>query len=617
MSLPDVNENPSFRETLKLLGFGFNTAHKLIPVFFPCMLVNSFITAAQPLLVLFFSARILNELSGSRDLSNIILFVSLTVGLTFILSVIKAMLAREIDTRAGREQAMRRIHMMQAERFAAMDFAHTDNSAINEMLSRMDVVTRSTSRGLLYLYLIPAEAADSLFSLIFASLLLTGAFSAGIIVLSPLAVGAFILLFVIGLIIGFHLQTKEKDYLQGIVAYSAEINTLADYYSSYYIKSDKAAKDLRIYNQTAVIKDIYSRGYASKKWISFMNFMGKINGFQLGLLAAIGGGFYLLVGYNALNNDVAIGSIVQTVGAVSAMAAAIGMLISRLGMIYNNAPFLQPLSNYLSLPDILHTGENDVPKPDGYDHEIEFRNVSFRYPGVEVYALKNLNLKFIPGERLAVVGLNGSGKTTMVKLLCRLYDPTEGEILLDGINIKEFKLEQYAKIFSVVFQDFALFPLWLGQNVAVEDIYDDDRVNKCLDNAGFAERLENMPEGLNTFLYKEYDESGTQVSGGEAQKIALARALYKNAPVVILDEPTAALDPIAEYEVYTTFDKTIGSKTAVFISHRLSSCRFCQRVAVFERGELIQLGSHDDLLADSTGRYHELWEAQAGHYREG
>jgi ATP-binding cassette subfamily B protein len=334
-------------------------------------------------------------------------------------------------------------------------------------------------------------------------------------------------------------------------------------------------------------------------------------------LAAIGGGSYMLIGYSALGGAVPVGSIVQTVGAITAVATAIGTLISGFGSIYHNAPFIKPFKEYLTLPSFLHDGTKIVDLSNEHKHEIEFCNVSFRYPGSESFVIKNLSLKLNPTERLAVVGLNGSGKTTMIKLLCRLYDPTEGEILLDGVNIKQYDHKQYTALFSVVLQDSALFPLWLGQNVSVNDVYDVAGVRKSLDDAGFTERLEKMPDGLDTVMSKEYDEEGTQISGGEAQKIALARALYKNAPIVVLDEPTASLDPIAEYEVYTTFDKTIGNKTAIFISHRLSSCRFCKRIAVFEDGSLIQLNTHEALLADKSGRYHELWEAQASHYRQG
>jgi ATP-binding cassette subfamily B protein len=202
----------------------------------------------------------------------------------------------------------------------------------------------------------------------------------------------------------------------------------------------------------------------------------------------------------------------------------------------------------------------------------------------------------------------------MIKLLCRLYDPTEGEILLNGVNIQEYDFQAYRRLFSIVFQDFKLFPLSLGANVAISNTVDKEKALRCLKDAGFGERLEKLPLGLDTVLYKEFDEEGVQISGGEAQKIALARALYKDAGIIVLDEPTAALDPIAEFEVYSTFEKTIGSKTAVFISHRLSSCRFCHDIAVFDSGELVQRGSHEVLLSNADGLYAALWNAQAQHY---
>ena len=223
-------------------------------------------------------------------------------------------------------------------------------------------------------------------------------------------------------------------------------------------------------------------------------------------------------------------------------------------------------------------------------------------------------MKFSIGKRLAIVGENGSGKTTFIKLLCRLYDPTEGEILLNGIDIKKYNYDEYKAIFSVVFQDFALLPFTLGQNVAVGMNYDEKKVRRTLDNAGFTPRLKTMPNGLDTYLYKNFEEDGVEPSGGEAQKIALARALYKDAPFIILDEPTAALDPIAEFEVYSKMNEIVGDKTAVFISHRLSSCRFCNDIAVFHEGRLIQRGSHDDLVAEEANKYYELWNAQAQYY---
>ena len=210
--------------------------------------------------------------------------------------------------------------------------------------------------------------------------------------------------------------------------------------------------------------------------------------------------------------------------------------------------------------------------------------------------------------------MNGSGKTTFIKLLCRLYDPTEGQILLNGIDIRKYRYDDYLDVFAVVFQDFRLLALPLGQNIGASREYDRDRAEDCLKKAGFGQRLASMGSGLDTYLYKELDEAGVILSGGEAQKVAIARALYKNAPFLILDEPTAALDPLAEAEIYSKLNEIVGDKTAIYISHRLSSCVFCDEIAVFHNGTVIQQGTHEELLKNRYGKYYELWNAQAQYY---
>lgn len=245
---------------------------------------------------------------------------------------------------------------------------------------------------------------------------------------------------------------------------------------------------------------------------------------------------------------------------------------------------------------------------------MEFRDVSFRYPDSREYVLKHLSLRFRIGERLAVVGPNGSGKTTFIKLLCRLYDPTEGEILLNGINIKKYDYKEYMGLFSVVFQDFQLLSLPLGQNVAAASEYDRERVKKALNQAGMGERVSRLEKGLETWLYREGNNSGIEVSGGEAQKIGIARALYHDTPFIVLDEPTATLDPLSEYEIYAKFDELTGTKTAVYISHRLSSCRFCNDIIVFEKGTIVERGNHQELMGRENSLYSRLWNAQAQYY---
>lgn len=242
---------------------------------------------------------------------------------------------------------------------------------------------------------------------------------------------------------------------------------------------------------------------------------------------------------------------------------------------------------------------------------IEFKNVSFAYPDSEKSVLKNLNLTLRQGERLAVVGKNGSGKTTFVKLLCRLYDPVEGEILFNGKNIKEYDYKEYLNLFSVVFQDFKLLALPLAQNISGGEAYDKLKVLEVLKNTGLD--LSKFKNAEETYLYKNFDDEGVNISGGEGQKIAIARALYKDAPLIILDEPTAALDPIAEAEIYSKFDGLVKNKTSLYISHRLSSCKFCSHILVFDEGRIVQEGSHEELLAED-GLYSKLWNAQAQYY---
>lgn len=262
------------------------------------------------------------------------------------------------------------------------------------------------------------------------------------------------------------------------------------------------------------------------------------------------------------------------------------------------------------------TRESSLPKVPSYNsYEFEFKNVSFKYPRSEKYALKNLNLKLNAGERLAVVGLNGAGKSTFIKLLLRLYEPTEGKILLNGVDISTYDLESYFNVFAPVFQDINLFALTFAENVSMEshDQTNLQLVEEYTKNSGLEEKLNNLPNGLNTQMLKIIYDDGIDMSGGEKQKLALARALYKNSPVVVLDEPTSALDAIAESKLYQEFDKLIGGKTAVYISHRLSSTQFCNNVAMFMEGKMIEYGTHDSLMAQG-GEYAKMFKIQSQYY---
>lgn len=316
----------------------------------------------------------------------------------------------------------------------------------------------------------------------------------------------------------------------------------------------------------------------------------------------------------ALGEGLSVSEFLLYFTAVGNFTTWVTGILKGFGELHQFSLELSSVRSYIEAPEPFRMEGGKAIEPDtSLSYTLELRDVSFRYPNTETWALRHVNMKFQVGSRLAVVGENGSGKTTFIKLLCRLYDPTQGEILLNGIDIRKYSYRQYIDLFSVVFQDFQLLAFPLGQNVAAAVEVDKGRAARCLEMAGFGKRLAALPQGLETPLYKEFDESGVQVSGGEAQKIALARALYKDAPFVVLDEPTAALDPVAEMEVYENFDKIVGDKTAVYISHRLSSCRFCDDIAVFDHGHIVQQGSHDALV-EAPGKYQKLWHAQAQYY---
>ena len=321
---------------------------------------------------------------------------------------------------------------------------------------------------------------------------------------------------------------------------------------------------------------------------------------------------YLLVVLKIISRAITVGAFTRYVGALNQFGSACASLIEYNAAIRRNAVYMGEFLAFLDVEEKHSHGTIPVEKRDDGEYELAFEDVSFRYPGSEKYVLKNVNCRLDMKRKMAVVGRNGAGKTTFIKLLCGLYEPTEGHITLNGVDIRKYKPVEYRDLFGVVFQDFRLFSFPVWENVATGYERDDDRLWKTLYQAGAREFVKNMPEGLETLLYKDTGE-GVEISGGEAQKLAIARALYKDGALVVLDEPTAALDPLAEAEVYARFDEMTEGKTSIYISHRMSSCRFCDDIMVFDDGRIAERGSHETLLA-AGGLYSQLWNAQAKYY---
>ncbi len=326
---------------------------------------------------------------------------------------------------------------------------------------------------------------------------------------------------------------------------------------------------------------------------------------------------YLFVGLKAAFHAVGVGSILKYTGMVSQLGDGIRILFFGIQDIYQNGRYINDYYEYLDMENVTARGTLSVTQQIQENYELEFRNVTFTYPGNTVPSLIHVSCKFKKGEKLAVVGPNGSGKSTFIKLLCRLYDPQEGQILLNGVDIREYNYDEYLKLFSTVFQDFQLFAFLLGENVSADSTYIEEKTQNALENAGFGDRLKTLPNGLRTELFNYFSQEGegVELSGGEKQKVAVARCLYKDAPYAILDEPTAALDPIAEADLYQRMNKFVEAKGAIYISHRLSSCHFCDRILVFQEGKLVQEGTHAELVQEK-GLYERMWSAQAKYYQK-
>ncbi|MCH5321525.1 MAG: ABC transporter ATP-binding protein, partial [Eubacterium sp.] len=386
------------------------------------------------------------------------------------------------------------------------------------------------------------------------------------------------------------------------------------YYFLNMFSDYKTGKEIRLYKEQNLIENtatdkILTDGERILRKASLNT--AKSSSFVAILGAIVGFGIYLFIGVKGLYGLFGIGSLVLYCGSFMQIINGIMKMAVTFGKTEEMVPLVTYYFDIMNTNDDMTYGNETLDLSDKF--EIEFKNVSFKYPSSESYALKNINIKINDGAHLAVVGRNGSGKTTFIKLLCRLYDATDGEILINGISIKEYTKESLMALYSVVFQDFKIFSTTLAQNISAGEEYDNDRLFEALDKANIKDRVLDMEDKEQTYLYKDLEKSGIEISGGEAQKLALSRALYKDSPIVILDEPTAALDPLAENEIYSRFNSFVQNKTAIYISHRLSSCAFCDSIAVFDKAELVEIGTHSQLI-NRDGKYADLWNAQAKYY---
>jgi ATP-binding cassette subfamily B protein len=620
------SEKLSFKEAYKL----HSRAIKMIKTESPCLILMNrvwgFLKAALPYGDVYLSARIVSELAGDRNPRQLMLLVVIALIWNLVLSSACSVIERK-DVSFGYLLWFVQDKFL-SDKMMAMDYCHLDRQSTHDRVAQIKQNANWAAWGIYRAYESEKELASSVFGILGVIVLTVTLFIKKIpgdagrltILNAPYMTLAIVAMYLVTVWLASHCRNLVSAGSAALSAGAREGNRFWNLFSFYAFDStNQKAADIRMYDQFNICQAYRVKETAFGKNGTFSKFYHGKGGMliiaQQALLAVFTGMVYLYVCLKAYGGAFDIGYIAQYAGALTAFSGQMILLLEGVSDTRLNGSFLQTLYDHMDLPDEMYQGSLTTEKRNDCKYEIEFRDVSFKYPDSDIWALRHLNVRFKVGQKLAVVGQNGSGKTTFIKLLCRLYDPTEGQILLNGIDIRKYSYKEYMDIFSVVFQDFELLAAPLGENVAVSKKYDRERVKEALVQAGFGERLETMEKGLDTCLYKEFEEDGIGISGGEAQKIAIARALYKDAAFIILDEPTAALDPLAEAEVYEKFNEMVGNRTAVYISHRLSSCKFCDDILVFDKGAVVQHGSHEALLDDSDGKYYALWNAQAKYYQ--
>jgi ATP-binding cassette subfamily B protein len=601
-----------------------NIVQSLAPHFIALLLLQALFTALSPFVMIYMSGKIIDELSRKSDINYLLMLVAVSVTAGFIIHLVTKLFDRAVNIK--RTLFNYEYEMNMGEKVLSMDYESVEDHDTHMKLAQIRDIAEAVGFGVgMLIFVLPSLVRDfftMVFSVSLAFRMFTFTDFNNITSLASfIASGYFsiILLFLIlaNTLAAMRLTSISSAKSHTILAKLASSNRTFSYYFDTFLSGYKAGKDIRLYNQRKVLmakkKGLFDFVHAIFR--ENIKFSTKYRNISIVLSSTISLLVYMFAGIKALVGMISIGSIVIYIESISRFTEAFRQFMVSLAHLRANTQYMDYYFDFMDIPESNKSGTIPVEKRTDNDYVIAFENVSFRYSDSDQDAIKNLNLQFKAGQKLAVVGMNGSGKTTLIKLLCRLYDPDEGRITLNGIDIRKYDFQEYMNIFSVVFQDYRLFSFSLANNVATSNEYDEQRIKQNLEKAGFIKRFTDMPQGIETPLYKDFDEDGVEISGGEAQKIALARALYKDAPFIILDEPTAALDPIAEYEIYTKFNDIVGNKTAIYISHRLSSCRFCDDIAVLHEGQLIQRGNHDSLVADQHGKYHELWTAQAQYYQ--
>lgn len=577
------------------------------------MLLVAIFTGIFPVIISVISKDILNELQAALvNESPVVIWGSSIFYLIIFLFVFKILediinRVKNFVTRIAGEKVVRYVKLQIMDKAKSLDLASFDRP---EFYEKLENANREAGNRPIQVLSHTFDIMSTVIKLVSYMIILIAAPGMWWMALIMIAIS------IPNTIINFMYRRKTVNYMWRRSKERRQMN----YYSDMMVNKDMV-KEIRMFGLSDTFIDRYSSVfnvyYKGMRRLICSEYIWHI---ALAIVhSAVTCVFYILIATKVMQGTVGIGEYSLYTSALTSVSATVGSLITLSAHIYEGTLFIDNLISFIKEKQtVVPSVEAPLTVAHGAAHTIEFENVSFSYPGSDKRVLKNINLKFRPGETVVLVGLNGAGKTTFIKLLTRLYDPTEGRILLDGRDIKEYDTAELYKTFGIIFQDFGKYAASISENIAFGNVNkdaDDKRVREAAKQANAEIFIDKLPDGYDTPLMRYFEKNGTELSIGQWQKLAIARAFYSDADILILDEPTASLDPMAEQEIFNQFDELRQDKMTIFVSHRLSSATIASKIIVLEYGELVEEGTHKELMAKG-GKYYELFSTQASRYIE-
>ena len=559
-----------------------------------------------PLAATYFPKILIDSVESQQSIPKVIAIIGIYFAGLLIINLFNSFCGSRLHMRQY-NISLRYQHAI-SEKHMRTDYANTDNP---EAITKYQHAMNDACSG----QCAPEFIWQSLLGL-FTSLLGIFTYGSVIATVSPW----ILLLLFLSAFITYLVSRWQRNYIEKNKDNWVNIDRKIGYLQSFSQKFDHA-KDIRIYGMLGWLTDMLA-GFQKERfvWTKKVSAQG-LGGTCINALLELirNGAAYAILIFMVFNNEIGAGDFVFYFGAITGFSAWLTGIGDKVNDITHKSIKIGYYREYFEIEEKYNHGTGcPLPTEQELPVDIEFNNVSFKYPSAdgEKYALKNVNLKIGKGEKLAIVGANGAGKTTLVKLMCGFYYPSEGEIKLNRRVIADYNIEDYYSLFSAVFQDIYLLPVTIAEFVSSsEKDINRDKVMDVIYQAGLADKINSLRNGIDSRLMKGVFDDSIEMSGGEKQKLMLARALYKNAPMIVLDEPTAALDPIAENELYLKYNDLTANKTSVYISHRLASTRFCDRIVYLENGEIVECGTHDELMK-LGGKYSHMFELQSYYYKE-